>query len=166
MDQKKKKNWHQIYCSELSLYFKLDRKIASCPFIEKKNWKQGFSIWQWKNEICNQFWSQKALASKICTIIAVWAFLCHCCILMRPRQAVRPQLINLKMKHCPGCAIDVSYMRWQIQAIPCVPSVIISFSPGGSYQNIHWQPAMWNAGGRERERELAPPRLIAHMGED
>lgn len=73
---------------------------------------------------------------------------------MRPRRSVRPWLINLKMKHCPGCAIDVSYMRWQIQAIPCVPSVIISFSPGRilseyllTTSNVH----CW----RKRERERA-----------
>lgn len=80
---------------------------------------------------------------------------------MRPRQAGRPSLINLKMKHCPGCAIDVSYMRWQIQAIPCVPSVIISLSPGTN-QDIHWRPAMWNAWGRERDRDGASQADRSH----
>lgn len=34
------------------------------------------------------------------------------------------------MKHCPGRAIDASYTRWRIQAIPRLPSVIVSFSTG------------------------------------
>lgn len=59
------------------------------------------------------------------------------------------------MKHCPGCSIDASYKRWQNQAIPCLPSVIISFSTGkfpsehsAAFSKVHW--------GSDSKAEVAP----------
>lgn len=94
----------------------------------------------------------------------------HCCVSIcvpllhfNEAKAGAQALINLKMKHYSGCAIDVSYMWWQIQAIPHVPSVIISFSPGRNLpQCLLTSNYVKCWGGREGERVDASQADCSH----
>lgn len=116
-------------------------------------------IWQWVNTMC--------IAKSYC-ILSLYD---HCCVsiyvpLLHFNEAVAgiQALINLKMKHYPSCAIDVPYMRWQIQAIPCAPSVIISFSPGRVLSEYPLTTNNVKCWGEGMENKMMPHRLIAHMG--
>lgn len=97
-------------------------------FQEKKNGFRWFLSHQGIYDmIHNHYWLQKLLNLHHQSYVNISVPLMH----LNEAKAGSQALFNKpEDETSPGCAIDVSYMRWQIQAIPCVPSVIISFSPG------------------------------------